>query len=112
MQASVALPPRVTPVHPRLYRRYFTPRECDWLDRFSDEDGSSEINLLRVLLARLRAAAAEHRSRGWSHQVVLLTAFSAIALNLAALTRLKLAAAAKAPDPALEVWAAADLEDL
>ncbi len=102
MQAAFGRPAQVAPVHPRLYRRYFTHRECDWLDRFSDEDGSSEISLLRVLLARLLAAAAKHRSRGWSHQVVLLTAFSAIALNLAALTRLKLAAAATAPDPALE----------
>jgi hypothetical protein len=40
-----------------LYRQFFTPEECDRLDRTPPDSALSEISVLRVLISRLLAAA-------------------------------------------------------
>lgn len=99
-------------VHPRLYRRFFTSTECGRLDSLSDEDGSSEVEMLRVVLARAVSLARTPRPSGWTHHGALLSVFSHAALNLAALVRLQVAAARNAPDPLWDSFAARDVEDL
>ncbi len=50
-----------------LYRQYFTAEEIAMLDATPPDDLTSEINLLRVLLARLLATATQHL-RELTHQ--------------------------------------------
>ncbi len=97
---------------PRIYRRHFTPAECLWLDRLSDEDGRSELNLLRVLLSRVIASAAKRRVSSWSGLAALLSVFSLSTLNIAALVRIRLDLSLDDLDPRLDPLAALDLEDL
>ena len=103
---------RSGPPPPRLYRRSFTPAERLMLDRHTDQDGHSELNLLRVLLARLAAASARAARSGRTLNVALLSVYSLAAINMSALELIQLRAARDAPDPALEMFAAASLEDL
>ncbi len=97
---------------PRLYRQYFTCAERQLLDRLDEEDGSSEFYLLRVLLARVVAASRRLRRDDMGLQSVLLSAFGRAALNLASLTRFRIARERDLPNPAQEAFAVDDVEDL
>ncbi len=96
----------------RLYRQYFTSAERQLLDRLDEGDGSSEFNLLRVLLVRAVAASRRLPCDDMGLQSVLLSAFSRAALNLASLTRFRIARERDLPNPALDAFAVDDVEDL
>ncbi len=86
---------------PSLYRQYFTPAECAMLDATPPDDLTSEINLLRVLLARLLAAAQRTRQLSLDLHAKMLSAFSAAGIVIAALVRLQ----CLLHDPNDAVWA-------
>jgi hypothetical protein len=77
------------PAHASLYRRYFTPAECARLDATPLDDLSSEINLLRVLLARVLAASQRARDLALETQARILAAFSHAGIVMASLARLQ-----------------------
>ena len=70
-----------------LYRPYFTPQEIRMLDATQPTDLSSEINLLRVLIARVLAARQRLHELALAQHAALLATFSAAGLVLAALVR-------------------------
>ena len=78
------------PAAPSLYRRYFTRDECAMLDATPLDDVSSEIDLLRLLLARVLAAAKRKRSLSLELHASMVSAFSAAGIVIAALVRLQL----------------------
>ena len=73
-----------------LYRPFFTPAECARLDATPRNDVLSEINLLRILLLRLLAAAHKARALELAAHARLLAAFSHAGIVLARLVRLQL----------------------
>ena len=95
-----------------LCSQYFTRTERRLLERFPTEDGLSELNLLRVLLARTLGAASRLPRRNLGHQAALLAALSRTAANIAALARLRAGGLTTADDPVLDAFAALDLADL
>ncbi len=97
---------------PRLYRQHFTPAECALLDRFREDDGASELAMLRLLLARTAAVSGASPRRGWVARAAALSVYCRTALNLAELIRCQVQLAKFRPDPLLESIAARDLEDL
>ncbi len=72
-----------------LYRQYFTPEEIAMLDATPLDDLTSEINLLRVLLARLFEASQRIRALALKQQAAALAAYSATGSVIASLTRLQ-----------------------
>ncbi len=84
-----------------LYRRYFTPEEIALLDATPSDDLTSEIHLLRLLLARLLEAAQRLRQSALEQHAAILGAVCAAGSTLAALLRLQI----KLHDPLDEVWA-------
>ena len=58
-----------------LYRPYFTPQEIRMLDATQPADLSSEINLLRVLIARVLAARQRLHELALAQHAALLTTF-------------------------------------
>lgn len=108
---SISMPsPAATPS--RFYRRHFSAVERLLLDRFAEDDGSSEMDLLRVVLARLLVVSQRRRAAGWTQQAAVLAVFCHTARNLGALTRCRIILARGRPDPFLESIAVTDLEDL
>ncbi len=97
---------------PSLYRRHFSPAELRLLEHFAEDDGSSEIDLLRVGLARLLALSHNRRGGGWTRQAEVLSVSFHSARILAALTRCRIILARGRPDPLLESIAVDDLADL
>jgi hypothetical protein len=81
--------PPPSPAHNSLYRRYFTPLECAMLDATPPDDLTSEINLLRILLARVLAATQQARQRTLELQANILSAFSHAGIVIASLARLQ-----------------------
>ncbi len=76
---------------PSLYRQYFTPAEIAMLDATPIDDLTSEINLLRVLLARLLETSQRLHDLALETHAKVLAAFSHAAIVLASLVRLQLA---------------------
>ena len=72
-----------------LYRQYFTPEEIAMLDATPLDDLTSEINLLRVLLARLLEVSQRIHALALKQQAAMLAAFSATGCVIASLTRLQ-----------------------
>ena len=95
-----------------LYSQYFTRSERALLDLFPAGDGLSELNLLRVLSARMFAAARRMPGCDVARRVALLSALSHTASNIAALTRLRAKSLTPADDPVLQALAALDVDDL
>ena len=95
-----------------LYSQYFTRSERALLDLFPAEDGLSELNLLRVLSARMLATARRKPGRDLTRQVALLSTLSHTAANIAALARLRAKSLTLAEDPLLQALAALDVDDL
>ena len=80
----------MNPPFPRsLYRQYFTPEECALLDATPCDDLSSEINVLRVLIARLLEACHHARELSLEIHAKVLSAFSAAGIVMARLVRLQ-----------------------
>ncbi len=76
--------------HPAsIYRQYFTPDECALLDATPLVDLSSEINLLRILLARVLAASPHSQEPALDTQAGILAALSAAGVVIAGLVRLQ-----------------------
>ncbi len=74
---------------PSLYRPYFTPEECALLDATPLDDLTSEINLLRTLLARLLAASQKARDLVIETHAKMLAAMSHSGLVLASMVKLQ-----------------------
>ncbi len=72
-----------------LYRPFFTPEECALLDASSPDDLMSEINLLRILLARTLAACQHVRQLSLELHGKVLSAFSHAGIVLARMARLQ-----------------------
>ncbi len=73
-----------------LYRQYFTAEEIAMLDATPLDDLTSEINLLRVLLARLLATATQHlRELTLPQHAAFLRTFSATGIVLASVVCLQ-----------------------
>lgn len=70
---------------PGLYSQCFTPSECELLDIFPAADGLSELNLLRVLLARTLAASRRWAGFDLKTHSALLWALGRTAANIGAL---------------------------
>jgi hypothetical protein len=83
--------PASPPARPRasLYRRYFTAAECELLDATPPDDLTSEINLLRILLARVLAATKRARKLALETHARVLSAFSAAGIVMAGLVHLQ-----------------------
>ncbi len=82
---------------PGLYRRHFTRAQCALLDRFPEQRGTSEINLLRVLLSRTLAAGGGQDISA-SQLAALLSAAVLTTLHLSILVRLHSSAAGDLSD--------------
>ena len=85
MIATTTIP--FSPSSAQIYRQYFTAAECKTLDSSPLETALSEIEVLRVLLLRLLAAARRLRRLSLAHHLSMLTAFSGTGLILASLVR-------------------------
>ena len=72
-----------------LYRQYFTPEEIAFLDHTDRNDLTSEINLLRALLARLLAACQHAQDSPLKQQTAILSAFSQAGAAIARMLRLQ-----------------------
>ncbi len=72
-----------------LYRQYFTPEEIDMLDHTPPNDVMSEINLLRVLIARVLEACQKAKEVTIQQHAEIVSAFSHAGLTLARLARLQ-----------------------
>ena len=70
-----------------LYRQYFTPAEIALLDATPRDDLTSEINLLRVLIARVLAASQKAKELTLKQHVAIVSAFSKAGMALARLVR-------------------------
>jgi hypothetical protein len=88
--SSHSTPQATNPQPLSLYRRFFTPTECAMLDAVPLDDLSSEINLLRLLLARTLAAMRKTRSLELKTQAAILSAFSGAGIVIARLVRLQI----------------------
>ncbi len=86
---------------PSLYREYFTPEERRMLDATPRDDLTSEINLMRVLVARVLAASQQARDLALKQHAAMLAAFSSAGMVIARLVRLQL----ELHDPMDEYWA-------
>jgi len=86
--------PEGSPKH-HIYRQYFTPAECRMLDAVPPDDVTSEILLLRVLLARSfaqvpRTPTAKKRSPiNLKLNIDLLTTFSRVGIVIGGLVALQ-----------------------
>ncbi len=89
---------------PSLYREYFTPEERKMLDATPRDDLTSEINLLRVMVARVLAASKQARDLALKQHAKMLAAFSAAGKTIARLVLLQL----ELHDPMEEYWAAVE----
>jgi hypothetical protein len=100
-------PPAASSSRPRpsLYRRYFTAAERERLDATPADDLTSEINLLRILLARTLAAAQQARQLALETHARILSVFSATGIVLAGLVRLQVTL----HNPLDELWAEIEL---
>ena len=56
------IPPSKRPPKNHIYRQYFTSKECEMLKAVPENDVTSEIYLIRVLLARAFAQLPRHNS--------------------------------------------------
>ncbi len=72
-----------------LYRQYFTPAEIARLDQTDRNDLTSEINLLRVLLARVLEAAQKAKELSLKQHTHIVSAFSHAGISLARLVRVQ-----------------------
>ncbi len=72
-----------------LYRQYFTPQEIGLLDHTERDDLTSEINLLRVLLARVLQACQAAKDLALQQHTAVVSAFSRAGLSLARLVRVQ-----------------------
>ncbi len=66
-----------------LYRRYFTPEEIALLDATPRDDLTIEINLLRVLLARLLEASQHAKDLALKQNTAILAALSQAGATIA-----------------------------
>jgi uncharacterized protein with PhoU and TrkA domain len=74
---------------PSLYRQYFTPDEIALLDNTPRDDLTSEINLLRVLLARVLEASQKAKELTLKQHAAILAAFSKAGTAIARLVRVQ-----------------------
>ena len=58
------VPPSKRPPKNHIYRQYFTSKECEMLKAVPENDVTSEVYLIRVLLARAFAQLPGNRSTG------------------------------------------------
>ncbi len=72
-----------------LYRQYFTPQEIALLDHTQRNDLTSEINLLRVLMARVLEACQHAKELTLKQHAAIVAAFSHAGLSLARLVRVQ-----------------------
>ncbi len=72
-----------------LYRQYFTPEEIALLDHTDRNDLTSEINLLRVLLARLLEACQHAQDLALKQHTAILAAFSQAGAAIARMVRVQ-----------------------
>ncbi len=86
---------------PSLYREYFTAEERRMLDATPRDDLTSEINLMRVMVARVLAASKQARDLALKQHAAMLAAFSAAGKTIARLVLLQL----DLHDPMEEYWA-------
>ena len=88
-----------------LYRQYFTPQEIDPLDSSQPDDVTSEISLLRILLARVLEASRSLRELALKQHAAILSAFSRAGATIARLARLQ----CELHSPLDDLWAAIEL---
>ena len=110
--SSPSTPPAINPQPATLYRRYFTPAECALLDAVPLDDLSSEINLLRLLLARTLAAMRKAPSLELKTQAAILGAFSGSGIVIGRLVRLQIILHSPMASLWLEIEAGKDLARL
>jgi hypothetical protein len=72
-----------------LYRQYFTPEEIYLLDHTDRNDLTSEINLLRILLARLLEAWQKARDLALKQQAAIVTTIARTGQTIARLAKLQ-----------------------
>ena len=112
-----------------LYRQFFTPEECNALDRCDPDSAVSEIALLRILITRVLASARASEAQPsiahpWAkrpkdrrinltlrHRFSMLTAFCQAAVTMASLARFEFKRNPP-PDPILAALAEMDPDDL
>ncbi len=85
-----------------LYRQYFTPQEIARLDQTERQDLTSEIHLLRVLLARVLEACQHAKDLTLRQHTALVSVFSHAGLSVARLVRVQ----AALHHPLDELWQA------
>ena len=85
-----------------LYRQYFTPDEIALLDATPRNDLTSEINLLRVLQARVLEAAQRAKELTLKQHAAILAAFSRAGIALSRLVRVQ----AELHNPLDDLWKA------
>ncbi len=85
-----------------LYRQYFTPAEIARLDQTERQDLTSEINLLRVLLARVLEACQHAKDLSLKQHTAIVSVFSHAGLSLARLVRVQ----AELHHPLDDLWQA------
>ncbi len=86
---------------PSLYREYFSREERKMLDATPRDDLTSEINLMRVFIARVLAASKQARELTLKQHAAMLAGFSAAGKTIARLVLLQL----ELHDPMDEYWA-------
>jgi hypothetical protein len=104
------IPMDTTYTPPLLYRQYFTPEECRLLDSCDLDSASSEIDLIRLLIARVLAAARRLRLT-LKHHFSMLVAFCQAAITMAALARIEYKRNPP-PDPILAILGELDPDDI
>ena len=95
----------------RLYRQFFTPEECAWLDSTDPDIPVHEINLLRILITRLLAAAGRGQQT-LERLAAMLVVFCHAGCTMASLARIYYKLQGPPPDPLLAELAAIDSEPL
>lgn len=85
-----------------IYRQYFTREEIALLDHSDRKDLASEINLLRVLVARILEASQKAKELTIKQHTAILSAFSRAGLSLARLLRVQ----AELHNPLDDLWKA------
>ncbi len=83
-----------------LYRPYFTPQEIALLDHTDRQDLTSEIHLLRVLLARVLEACQHAQDLTLPQHTAVVSALSRAGLSLARLVRVQ----AELHNPLEDLW--------
>jgi hypothetical protein len=96
---------------PRLYRQFFTAQECAWLDGIDPESPVHEINLMRLLMTRLLAAASKGKQT-LERLATMLAAFCQAGCTMASLARIHHKQHGPPPDPFLEALAEMDADPL